>query len=396
MELESKAFGMPDLPQKMEVKKAFEDFLGSFEAFKQSNDERLKGLERRSADVVQDEKVDRINKALENQQLHIDQLMLDAARPALGSERKSFDPRTLEKKQAFDRYVRKGDGGGLDALEIKAMSAGTPADGGYTVPMEIERTIDRVLAKASPVRSIATVRQIGGCTYRKPIVTGGAASGWTGETDAISSPTTTPTLAALDFPAMELYAMPAATQMLLDDSQVDIEQWLADEVQTVFAEQEGAAFVSGTGAANSAIRVEHTPGSIDDADFIYFTYNGTQIGGVVQAATHTAVTYATTSDARLKTVLPQQRDYRHAIRALWVGDFTWTASGVPGFGVLAQQAWEVMPHHAGVTPPDRADGAWQASAEPFAHLALWGVKDIYALVEALAARVRALEAAHAG
>ena len=54
-------------------------------------------------------------------------------------------------------------------------------------------------------------------------------------------------MAALDFPAMELYAMPAATQTLLDDAQVDIEQWLASEVQIVFAEQEGAAFISGNG-----------------------------------------------------------------------------------------------------------------------------------------------------
>ena len=56
-----------------------------------------------------------------------------------------------------------------------------------------------------------------------------------------------PTLAAIDYPAMELYAMPAATNTLLDDSQVDIEQWLAGEVQIVFAEQEGAAFISGNG-----------------------------------------------------------------------------------------------------------------------------------------------------
>ncbi len=41
--------------------------------------------------------------------------------------------------------------------------------------------------------------------------------------------------------------MPAATQTLLDDAQVNIEQWLADEVQIVFAEQEGAAFVTGDG-----------------------------------------------------------------------------------------------------------------------------------------------------
>jgi HK97 family phage major capsid protein len=242
MELESKALGIA--PQTLEVKQAFEEFLGNFEAFKQDNDARLKGLEKRSADVVLDEKVDRINQALEKQQRNIDTLLLEAARPALGGERKSFDPRGLEKKQAFDRYVRKGDGGGL---ETKAMSEGSNTAGGYTVPLEIEQTIDRVLSKASPIRSIATVRQIGGGVYRKPIATSGAVAGWTGESDAITAPTATPTLAALDFPAMELYAMPAATQFLLDDSQVDIEQWLADEVQTVFAEQESAAFVNGSG-----------------------------------------------------------------------------------------------------------------------------------------------------
>jgi HK97 family phage major capsid protein len=243
MELETKTFGNEN---GLEVKKAFEDFLAGFEAFKQGNDERLKGLEKRSADVLLDEKVDRIGKALEGQQRHLDTLLLDAARPALGGERKAADPAAREKKHAFDAYVRSGATAGL--LEVKAMSEGSNGDGGYTVPLEIERTIDRVLAKASPIRGLATVRQIGGGTYRKPIVTAGAAAGWTGETDAISSPTTTPTLAALDFPAMELYAMPAATQTLLDDAQVDIEQWLAEEVQTVFAEQEGAAFVNGTGS----------------------------------------------------------------------------------------------------------------------------------------------------
>ena len=46
---------------------------------------------------------------------------------------------------------------------------------------------------------------------------------------------------------MELYAMPAATMSLLDDSAVNIDNWLADEVQTVFAEQESEAFVVGDG-----------------------------------------------------------------------------------------------------------------------------------------------------
>ncbi len=56
-----------------------------------------------------------------------------------------------------------------------------------------------------------------------------------------------PTLAELAFPTMEIYAMPSATQSLLDDSAVNIDEWLAEEIQVAFASQEGAAFVSGDG-----------------------------------------------------------------------------------------------------------------------------------------------------
>src|SRR5262249_8384030 len=151
-----------------EIKSAFDDFLGAFEQFKAANDERLTQLERRSADVVTEEKVDRINQALDQQKRALDALLLDAARPALGGERKAATDRdALERKQAFDRYVRKGDSAGLDSLELKAMSVGSNADGGYTVPLEIETTIDRVLAKASPIRAIASVRRIGSTVYRK-------------------------------------------------------------------------------------------------------------------------------------------------------------------------------------------------------------------------------------
>ena len=54
-------------------------------------------------------------------------------------------------------------------------------------------------------------------------------------------------LAEISFPTIELYAMPAATATLLDDAVVNIDEWLAEEVRSAFAIQEGAAFVSGDG-----------------------------------------------------------------------------------------------------------------------------------------------------
>ena len=74
----------------------------------------------------------------------------------------------------------------------------------------------------------------------------GPATGWVAET-ATRPETNSPTLAELTFPTTELYAMPSATQALLDDSAVNIDEWLAEEIGIAFTQQEGTAFVSGDG-----------------------------------------------------------------------------------------------------------------------------------------------------
>lgn len=62
---------------------------------------------------------------------------------------------------------------------------------------------------------------------------------------------------------MELYANPAATQRLLDDARISIEQWLADEVSITFAEMEGTAFISGDGVNRPRGLLSH--GTVGDA-----------------------------------------------------------------------------------------------------------------------------------
>ena len=216
---------------------SYDDVFNAFEAFKDANDDRLDQIEKRmSADVVTTEKVERINKAL-------DELILKSRRPALGVDSHT-EP--TEHKRAFDTYVRKGETNGLAAIESKAMSVGSNADGGYLVPTEVEAAIGRLLSKASPMRAIADVRQVSATLYKKPFNTNGTLAGWIGE--AAGRPQTgSATLSELQFPTMELYAMPAATQALLDDSIVNIDEWIAREVETVFAEQETDAFLNGDG-----------------------------------------------------------------------------------------------------------------------------------------------------
>ena len=247
------------------LESAFGDFMRAFEAFKEGNDERLSQLERRaSADIVTTEKVDRLNRTVDETRRVVDDLALKAARPHLGGPT-SQGPRTaaaLQHKAAFDSYIRTGDATGLRGLEAKALSVGSDPDGGFLVTEELESRVNRGVRNVSPIRAIAQVRRVSGSVYKKPFAITDAAAGWIAET-AARPETNAPTLAELAFPTMELYAMPAATSALLDDAAVDIDEWIADEVQGSFAQQEGTAFVTGNGTARPKGFLDYT--KVDNA-----------------------------------------------------------------------------------------------------------------------------------
>ncbi|WP_321335833.1 phage major capsid protein [Breoghania sp.] len=239
------------LPARSDLGGTMEEFLHAFEEFKDANDSRLKALETRG-DVLADEKLERINAAL-------DELMLKSRRPSLGGGASAWEAAqaarpgsrfrigdALEHRSAFDAYMRKGREEGLRQLEAKALSIASDPDGGYLVPDETETQVLSRLANISPIRAIAGNRQVSASVFKKPFATTGAATGWVGETDTRAQ-TATPKLAELSFPTMELYAMPAATASLLDDAAVNVDEWIAGEVETAFAEQEGAAFINGDG-----------------------------------------------------------------------------------------------------------------------------------------------------
>ena len=231
-------------PYDADIRGAMREFLNAFEEFKHANDERLEALEKkRGEDAVLVEKVDRIDAAMTEHKALADRMALNGRRPRLDTA-PAREPD--ERKAAFARYMRAGDASAAAALEAKSLNAGNDPEGGYLAPEETERMIQSAVKDISPIRQIASVREIGANVFRKPVSKSDGVAGWVGETGARLE-TTAPSLSAIDFPTMELYAMPAASQALLDDSIVDIDQWLADEVQTEFAVQESAAFINGDG-----------------------------------------------------------------------------------------------------------------------------------------------------
>jgi len=300
------------------------EMMRAFEAFKEANDERLAD---KRGDAVLEEKLARIDRAIDAQQRKLDEIALKGARPALGGERVSA-PNAPEHKAAFDAYVRTGEAAGLRALEAKAMSIGSNADGGYLVPPELETEIGKRLANVSPIRAIAGVRTISGNVYKKPFMTAGPAVGWVGETGARTQ-TASPTLDELSFPAMELYAMPAATATLLEDSAVNIDQWLAQEVEQVFAAQEGTAFVTGDGANKPKGFLNYTTVDDDDWEWGKIGYVASGVSAAFPASNPSDVLvdliYSAKAGYRQNAVFVMNRRTQSAIRKFkdTTGHYLW-------------------------------------------------------------------------
>ncbi|MFN3483277.1 MAG: phage major capsid protein, partial [Rhabdaerophilum calidifontis] len=109
--------------------------LEAFEAFRAANDERLAEIERRQgADILLEEKVDRIGRA-------IDRLATWSRRPALAPMPGREGGDVLEHKTAFDAYIRTGQGEALRLIEAKALNGAIAPDGGYLLPPDAEAGI---------------------------------------------------------------------------------------------------------------------------------------------------------------------------------------------------------------------------------------------------------------
>jgi HK97 family phage major capsid protein len=267
----------------MELKDLIMDLGKTFEEFKVENDRRIKELEANKNDPLLAEKVDKINAEISKiakMKQQVEALETVAGRGAFGGGHTELDQAKTEHKQAFDTWFRKGVDNGLRDLEIKAnLSTLSDPDGGFLVPEEMETAIERVAETVSAMRRICSVMSIGTDTYKKLVNQGGATSGWVGEKGSRSE-TTAPSLAEIAINTKEIYAMPAATQTLLDDARIDVAAWLAGEVAIEFNEEEADSFVNGNG-------VEQPKGIGAYSTVANASYAWGKIGYVASGATST-------------------------------------------------------------------------------------------------------------
>lgn len=242
-------------PTNAEVKASIEALQGVFAQFKAEHTKQLEEIKAGRSGADQEAALAKINATLDGLQKEVEDAHTKIAAGQMGAPGAAV--RDKEYTQAFQAHMRKGD--------VQAsMNKGQAEEGGYLTPVEWDRTITDKLREESPMRELAQVQTTSKAGWTKLFNMGGTGSGWVGETDARPE-TATPTLVALGFGHGEIYANPAATQQILDDGEINIENWLAEEVQAEFAEQEGAAFISGDGSKKPAGILTYVQGGANAA-----------------------------------------------------------------------------------------------------------------------------------
>lgn len=251
----------------LEVKELIEGIKADHDQFKKAHDKLLESKADGKAVGDLETKVAALNAALDKKTARLDQIETALKRTPSGSEAERSEVNERVLRKAFRTWMSKGDKDSSlsDAImqvfekhpeiktqymdlhpETKALAVQDDTSGGYMVHADLNGRIIKRLFETSPIRSYAAVATISTDALEGPRDFDQGTATWVAEEGARGD-TATPKIGMWRIPTHELYAMPAATQKLLDDAAWDPETWLSAKIADKFARTENAAFVNGTG-----------------------------------------------------------------------------------------------------------------------------------------------------
>ncbi|MDD3371567.1 MAG: phage major capsid protein [Alphaproteobacteria bacterium] len=244
-----------------EVHAATDTLARAFEEYKSVNDRRLADIETRGApDVLDTEQLSRMDETISRLQNDVTGLKSSMMRPRTSGA--ALMPDSAH-KQAFLHYVAKGYDTGLASFESKALEIVNSAEGGYMVPPELS---DRIVTRqfdTTPMRQIATVMSVSSDAVEMLRDTSEPVAQWVSELGTRAD-TDDNGIGRIRIPVHELYAQPKATQKLLDDAIVNVEEWLIAKVASKFSRAENNAFVEGDGIGMPRGFTSYTAATTDD------------------------------------------------------------------------------------------------------------------------------------
>lgn len=269
----------------VEIKSAIDQTATAFEEFKKVNDQRLEALKSGNESKAKEldlklGKIDadikaatEIKAAFERETAFLRERVEELEAKRMNPGQTAVEKVRGEYKSAFEGWIR-SRGQSMDherqmadaakkAAEFKDVTIGSGAGGGFGVPEEISREIEKHELKFSPVRSLVKVVRAGSSDYKELLAINGATSGWVGESGSRTA-TTTPTLREIAPTFGELYAYPQASEWSLDDVFFNVENWISESVAESFAVAEATAVLSGNGTNQPTGMLNSAPTAVSD------------------------------------------------------------------------------------------------------------------------------------
>jgi HK97 family phage major capsid protein len=294
------AYEQREDPSIKSVGEAIDKIAAAFDEYKKTNDQRIEAIKSGNSTADLDAKLAKMDShidGLNEAKGRLEKLEAKLARPGViqdslkdGGSREDVDhrnafvnwvrePQNQEARNALmvaqkakdERRVQELKSQGVPERRAAQVVTSTGAAGGFALPEIIERTINRLATDISPIRQIATVRQVGSTDYKELFDIGGAGFEWLGETDTRNQ-TNTPNLAEIIPTYGMASAKPQATEESLDDLFFNVEAWLIESAVEAIATGEGAAFVAGNGTKKpTGLLAGPTPVATADASRAFGT-----------------------------------------------------------------------------------------------------------------------------
>lgn len=286
----------------MEIKGIMDAQATAFEALKATVNELDKQVKKTGEDIVTKDKFDKVNSAIDKiaddlkaAAKRADDLEAKANRLALSG--KSGDEAEQKSAKVFGEQIGSavsvedlrayksalyGSAGPLrnkqaPNADMKALSVGSDPDGGYLVTPDTTGRIIQRIYETSPMRQVASVVSIGVDAIEGMNDLGENGFSWVGET-APRTENTTAQIGKWAIQVHEAVSHVTATQKVLEDARLDLEDWLATKSADRIARGENTAFVVGDGQSKPRGLTTYPTAATVDASRAWGTFEHINTG----------------------------------------------------------------------------------------------------------------------
>lgn len=233
----------------MELKDLQNQMQGAFDELKKAG-ERQDAEIKKFGDATQETKstIEKINSTMDELKNQIADIQTKQNRNPMGGNGAPTDPKAQEKKDAFFTFLREGRG----ALSQEQKALVQDATGEIIVPEDLDREIYRELPKLTVMRGLANVRSITTNRQRRRSMNE-VTTGW-GKLETTSAKlsdfesTLTPDEEWIY--VEDALGLTKIGEDELEDTDVNLTQYIQDSFAQAYAELEDTAFIKGTGHAN--------------------------------------------------------------------------------------------------------------------------------------------------